>query len=50
MATDGKKCVCCPKCGGRTKTWVLPQTVLVQFPLWCPWCKDEYIISKDAGA
>lgn len=33
--------VLCPVCGGRTKTKVFEDTVLVNFPLYCPKCKKE---------
>lgn len=29
----------CPKCGGRTHTKVCEDTVLVNFPLYCPKCR-----------
>lgn len=32
----------CPKCKAKTKTKVYVNTVLVQFPLYCPKCKKEY--------
>jgi hypothetical protein len=39
----------CPECGGKTKTKVVPnKTVLLHFPLFCPWCKRE--ITVDYGA
>jgi hypothetical protein len=32
----------CPHCGGKTKTKVHPGvTVLLHFPLFCPFCKRE---------
>ena len=31
----------CPVCGGRTKTKVFEDTVLVKYPLYCPKCKKE---------
>lgn len=46
MKVSDKGFVLCPKCGQRTKTKVLPETVLRHFPLFCPWCKKEYIIDK----
>ncbi|MGM9587238.1 MAG: cysteine-rich KTR domain-containing protein [Candidatus Limivicinus sp.] len=44
MRVTEKGFLCCPKCGGKTKTKVLPGTVLKHFPLFCPWCKRETII------
>ena len=35
----------CPYCERKTRTKVLDKTVLLHFPLFCPWCKKEYIIS-----
>ena len=30
----------CPVCGGKTRIKVLPETVLLNFPLYCPKCKQ----------
>ena len=30
-----------PICGGKTRTKVYDDTVLVKFPLYCPKCKKE---------
>lgn len=37
--------VCCPICGGKTRTKVYEDTVLVRFPLYCPKCKKEIRIN-----
>ena len=37
--------VLCPTCGNKTRTRVRPDTVLKNFPLFCPKCKQETIIS-----
>ena len=34
----------CPVCGGKTRTKVCKETVLVKFPLYCPKCKKEVLI------
>lgn len=34
----------CPNCGGKTRTKVYEDTVLVKFPLYCPKCKHETLI------
>ena len=34
----------CPKCGGKTKIKISEDTVLLNFPLFCPQCKRETII------
>ena len=31
----------CPLCGGKTRTKVYEDTVLIKFPLYCPKCKRE---------
>ena len=39
--------VLCPLCGGKTRLKLLPETVLKNYPLFCPKCKREVIISAD---
>ena len=34
----------CPACGGKTRTKVYANTVLIKFPLFCPKCKHEVLI------
>lgn len=34
----------CPICDGKTKTKVYENTVLINFPLFCPKCKKESMI------
>ena len=34
----------CPACGGKTRTKVYANTVLIKFPLFCPKCKHETLI------
>ena len=34
----------CPICGGKTRTKVYENTVLVKFQLYCPKCKREILI------
>ena len=34
----------CPVCGGKTRTEVCKETVLVKFPLYCPKCRTEILI------
>ena len=36
--------VVCPCCGGKTKIKINENTVLLNFPLFCPRCKKESII------
>lgn len=42
--TDAKNFILCPGCGKRTKAKALPQTIMIDFPLFCPHCKSAYII------
>lgn len=46
MKINEKGYICCPECGRKTKTKVLPETELKRFPLFCPWCKKETVIDK----
>jgi len=34
----------CPECGHYTKTKVLPDTRLERFPLYCKFCKRQFVI------
>ncbi|MCX4300371.1 MAG: cysteine-rich KTR domain-containing protein [Lachnospiraceae bacterium] len=35
----------CPACGGKTRTKVYGDTVLLNFPLFCPKCRKEIKIN-----
>jgi len=35
----------CPKCGGKTRLKIYENTVLLNFPLYCPSCKRELEVS-----
>ena len=37
--------LCCPKCGGKTRTQIRSHTVLEDFPLFCPKCRHESMIN-----
>lgn len=37
--------VLCPICGNKTRTKIRPDTILENFPLFCPKCKQETLIS-----
>lgn len=37
--------VLCPVCKSKTRIKVLPDTVLENFPLFCPKCKQETLIN-----
>jgi hypothetical protein len=46
LTTNEKGFVLCPKCRKATRTKVLPTTRINNFPLYCQWCKKEFIIDK----
>ena len=35
----------CPACNSKTQTKVYEDTVLLNFPLFCPKCRKEYVIN-----
>lgn len=35
----------CPICGNKTRTKVYENTVMINFPLFCPKCKKETLIN-----
>lgn len=37
--------VLCPECGAKTRLRLMQNTVLRDFPLFCPKCKHESIIN-----
>ena len=41
---DGEGWVHCPVCGGKTRTKILDDTVLLRFPLYCPKCHQTSVI------
>lgn len=45
MNTAEEKWVLCPVCGAKTRLRILRRTVLRDFPLFCPKCKQEHIIN-----
>lgn len=44
---DNKGFVHCPLCKGKTKVKVNKDTILINFPLFCPWCKRETIVDYE---
>ena len=43
-----EKWILCPACGNKTRDRIREDTVLVNFPLYCPKCKRESLIeAKD---
>ena len=41
--------LCCPRCGGKTRTQIRTHTVLEDFPLFCPKCKYTCVIRFKDG-
>lgn len=39
------KWLLCPICGNKTRVKIFEKTILADFPLYCPKCKHETIIS-----
>lgn len=39
------KWILCPECGSKTRTQILNDTELKNFPLFCPKCKKNFIIN-----
>ncbi|MDY4278249.1 MAG: cysteine-rich KTR domain-containing protein [Faecalicoccus sp.] len=39
----------CPMCGRKTRTKIRKDTVLVNFPLFCPKCRKETLIDLKQG-
>ena len=37
--------ILCPECRGKTRTQIREDTVLENFPLFCPKCKQTFLIS-----
>ena len=37
--------IMCPICGKKTRNRIKPKTILINFPLYCPKCKKESLIS-----
>ena len=39
--------ILCPVCGGKTRARLREDTVLVNYPLYCPKCKLETLIDAE---
>ncbi|EGP7089876.1 conjugal transfer protein [Listeria monocytogenes] len=42
---EKSKWILCPICNSKTRTKVFFKTILVNFPLYCPKCKQETLIN-----
>ncbi|MDO4978195.1 MAG: cysteine-rich KTR domain-containing protein [Eubacteriales bacterium] len=45
ISEQNLKWVLCPFCKGKTRTKLLPDTVLKNYPLFCPKCKKTIIVN-----
>ena len=45
MNAAEERWVLCPVCGAKTRLRLLQRTVLQEFPLFCPKCRQESIIN-----
>lgn len=43
--TDDEAWLLCPTCGNKTRVKIRNDTVLENFPLFCPKCKQEALIN-----
>lgn len=46
---EKKDWILCPKCGSKTRTQIRTHTVLEDFPLFCPKCRYECVVSYHDG-
>ncbi|NBJ94934.1 cysteine-rich KTR domain-containing protein [Parablautia muri] len=37
--------ICCPKCGNKTRDRLREDTILINYPIYCPKCKQETLIN-----
>lgn len=42
---EKKKWLLCPVCGNKTRNKIRGDTVLINYPLYCPKCKQETLIN-----
>ena len=43
------KFLLCPRCGRKTRTQVREDTELIRFPLFCPKCRYECLVTFKSG-
>ena len=44
MSINEKKWILCPICGSKTRDRIRQDTILRNYPLYCPKCKQETLI------
>ena len=42
-----QKWILCPVCGGKTRDRIREDTILKNYPLYCPKCKQECLIEAE---
>ena len=42
---EQNKWILCPVCGNKTRNRIREDTVLINYPLYCPKCKKETLIN-----
>ncbi len=45
--SEHQEWILCPKCGNKTRLKLRKDTVLINFPLFCPKCKEESLIDAE---
>ena len=45
MVMENRKWISCPICGNKTRLRIRVDTILKNFPLYCPKCKNETLIN-----
>ena len=44
MPMETEKWILCPACGGKTRNRIREDTLLLNYPLYCPKCKQETVL------
>ena len=42
---ETEKWILCPACGGKTRNRIREDTLLLNYPLYCPKCKQETLVN-----
>lgn len=50
LKTNENGFLLCPKCGKKTNVKVLPETVMLNYVLFCKHCKKETIINHNTAS
>lgn len=49
MCKEDMEWIMCPDCNSKTRVQVLKNTVLENFPLFCPKCKHQHLVTVRDG-